>query len=128
MKDKVKDNVQDIKQNVKENVNDIKDNLKRAEGVKRPAVEIPKTSGGMKFRPGLIGGLLLVGAGAYYYFNYMQKPAPVIRPTTNIKNDAQNLLDASNKLAADIKQEGKNIIQSGARVAENAKKEGQHVI
>jgi len=38
MKDKVKDNIEDIKRNTQENLKDIKDNVKRAEGVKNPKI------------------------------------------------------------------------------------------
>lgn len=57
----------------------MRENLKNSEALKRPA-----PTPGFKIRPGLIGGLLLVGAGAYYYFNYVQKPTPppLIQPTT----------------------------------------------
>lgn len=57
----------------------MRENLKNSEALKRPA-----PTPGFKIRPGLIGGLLLVGAGAYYYFNYVQKPSPppLIQPTT----------------------------------------------
>ena len=78
------------------------------ETIKESIKEAPKVpAGGFKVRPGLIGGLLLVAGGAYYYYNYMQKSVPVpapYQPATNIKKDANDLLNAGNKLAVDLKK------------------------
>lgn len=82
-------------------------------------MQVPRSIG-IRFRPFAIGAVLLTGA-AYYYVNYV-KPAVVVQPASIIKQDAKNLLDASNKLAVDLKKEGQNIIQSSAKAAENLKK------
>lgn len=89
---------------------------------------MPKKVGGFKLSAGLVGGLLL-GAGAlYYYFNYMNKPKQVIQPTTNIKQDVQDLSNAGNKLITDLKKEAQNIIQSGTKIAESVNKEGHNIV
>jgi len=81
----------------------------------------------MRFGPGLILGLAALAGGYYLYKNYVQKPAPVIQPTTNIKKDLEDLASVGNKLVTDLKKESQNIIQSGAKAAENIKKEGENV-
>lgn len=59
-------------------------------------------------RPGLFGFFLAIGgaAGAYYYWNYMRKPAAenYFKPSLETRKDAQNLLNAANKFAGDLKK------------------------
>lgn len=59
----------------------------------------------MRFGPGLILGLAALAGGYYLYKNYyVQKPAPVIQPTTNIKKDLEDLANVGSKLATDLKK------------------------
>ena len=73
MKDKVKDNVDDIKYNAKEGFKNIKDDLK---DVKKPKINVPPIPT-TRINPSLIGLGVAGLVGAYYYFYVMKRPTTV---------------------------------------------------
>lgn len=60
--------------NAQENLKNIKDNVK---DMKKPKIEVPPMPKA-RINPGLLGLAALGVAGAFYYFNYMQKPVAVV--------------------------------------------------
>lgn len=107
------------------------DSAKFTEGVRKPAVEIPKVkpSGNFALTAGILG-LALIGGGVYYYLNYMKKPEPkpLYQPSTQTKQDAQNFLNATNKLFADLTKETKAIVDAGNKLTDQIRKEGKHIV
>ena len=105
----VRQSAENLKDGVKDNLYAAKEVLKEkgsnaAESIKKPIVGAVRKAP----RPGLFGFVLAIGGavGAYYYWNYMRKPNVdnYIKPSTETRRDAQNLLNASNKLAGDLKK------------------------